>query len=354
MFVFLLLVSFAHAARFLLLGDAGQSAVERARERVDGVLPPCGPDERGEDCELAAMMEHARARVARQPVDAVLALGDNYYGTLWWVEPAPTCRGPGPDATDRDRRRLADVVKRYDALYGLFTGLPILGVLGNHDVGHGSWFRWRQRRTCSEAAMEAAGWNGDDTAGGIGTRRFGEGLVRLLDTNRQNTRAEADNEDALAPRGDAAWELWAGHHAWSLKHEKRNEPLHLRERMAEWKVHPDGLVPTIWVNGHAHHQEATRKDGVLAITSGSGSKQRKLKSKRKDPPDETFYVDPCRGYSILEVGGKPVTVRVEAYDYTDTVVGQLSCTWSDNAWQCEGEDPRTGPVPERCCSQPRP
>lgn len=349
----LVLVSFAHAARFLLLGDAGEKPVELARARVDGVLPRCGPDEHSEDCELAAMMEHARARVAREPVDAVMALGDNYYGTLWMVEPAPACRTPGRGATRRDLHRLVDVVARYDALYGLFADLPILGVLGNHDVGHSSWFGWKQRRSCSQAAMEAAGWNGPDTAGGIGTRRFAEGLVRLLDTNRTGPEAESDHRTALADRGDAAWELWVGHHAWSLKHEKGKEPLHLRERMAGWKVHPDRSAPTIWVNGHAHHQEATLKDGVVAITSGSGSKARKLDPKRQDPPDETLYVDPCRGYSILEVGGTPVTLRVEAYDYTDTVVGQLACTWS-GGWRCEGKDPRSAPLPERCSTQPRP
>lgn len=327
----LCIASLALAARFLLIGDTGDAVVEEARAVLDGKLPACGARDTREACEVAQLLTSVTARVSNSGVDAVLVLGDNYYGDFPGIEPAPRCAAPGPGVSSRWMANFHGVVARYDAVFGALAPVPIYGVLGNHDVGHSLIPHWKQTRTCSESAMAAVGWT---PPRGIGTVSVGGGLVRLLDTNRVlASPAESDHAAALVDRGAASWELWVGHHAWSLVHEKGKQPEKLRRILSKWKRRPDAMRPTIWVNGHAHHQEAVLQEGVLAITSGSGSKDRALKPKRVDPPDEKLYDSPGRGYTVLDIQESPVRADACAYGPDDTLLGSTSCTWR-GTWKC--------------------
>lgn len=311
-----LAASLAWAARLVLLGDTGVVASETARAALDaGRVEACqGP---APVCELAQLMRAVRADAAE--ADAVVVLGDNYYGAFPGLEPSPGCRGPGP--------RLDAVLARYRAW---FDGLsPVVAVLGNHDVGHGLW-GWRRRETCAKAAMAELGWL---PPGGVGVVRVGDGVLRAVDTNPVVTPWLPDprrvNAPALAPVVGSAWELWVGHHAWSLAYEKGRQPAKLRRVVRDW-----GVRPRVWVNGHAHHLEAGVEEGVLAITSGSGSKVRDLDPAHPgpDPPDRLLYACGQRGYTVLEITSG--TATVSARGTRGEALHEVRCAWGDDGWTC--------------------
>lgn len=348
----------AAGARFVVVGDTGAPEVEEARCVVQGVAR-CVERAQGEGArgaevlEIAGLIRSVRGRLAEEraagtPVDAILVTGDNFYGPGIF-EAAPRCRPRGYSKPSRQERNFDAVVGRYVTFFAdLMPYAPVYAVLGNHDVGHGFMAGWRARRYCSEQAMAAMGWGPE---GGIGVydfpiqqttenggvRALPGGVVRLIDTNRalQSPDGEFENGEALSPRS-LLWEVWVGHHAWSLTHEKGAQPAALRRRLSDWKVHPDGSRPTIWVNGHAHHQEATLKDGVLAITSGSGSKHRDLAPKRADPPDRTLYADNRRGYTVLDIAGdspETLTVTITPRAFDDAIIATVTCRW-EGGWVC--------------------
>lgn len=330
--------------RLLLIGDAGHDTIEVAAERADDDAP-CVDDP--VVCELAAMLRSLRDLAAseRRP-DAVLVLGDNMYGP-GWLESSLAC---DPD----DTQRLERVVKRYRALTDGLGDLPVYGVLGNHDVGHGWVPPVSRRRRCATAAMVEAGWNPQGDGRVV---ELGGGVIRLLDTNRIIGPAWARDRRANTPAFEersAAWEVWAGHHAWSLQWEKGREPTKLRRRIAAAEGYPAANdTPRLWVNGHAHHQEASVEAGVLAVTSGSGSERREAsRPRRVDPPDQAVYSTDSRGYTVIDLhadeAGGPVTVDLAVHGFTtdggDVVesVQHAQCTSNAGSWRCGPVTPVPG------------
>ena len=202
-------------------------------------------------------MRALRRVISAERKDIIIALGDLIYPD------APACRSGL--MTPRAKAMLDAGVGA--TLRGL--GAPVLMVLGNHDVLHGS--RDLPREACilhyaatePDLVMPALNWVLD------------VGVVTIVGLN---TNALDEGQASVARRAlkrAKGWTLFAGHHVLKTYHDKEDEDV-LRPWLTRHKLAPDMVA-----NGHAHLLQAGTYGGIIALTSGSAALAR---SRPECPP----------------------------------------------------------------------
>ena len=180
----------------------------------------------------------AAARIAeREPVDALLLLGDNVY----------------PDG--RPERLQGTVIEPFAAVLG--RGTDLLAILGNHDVvaGHGD-------DQMTALGMEGRWWS----------RTYGEVLVIGLDSNDIDAPGQLEFLDETLAASDATWRIVAVHHPpYSAGYQ--GSSLDIRDVLAPVLARHDVQLV---LSGHDHdYQRSVPIDGTTYVVSGGGSGTRR-------------------------------------------------------------------------------
>ena len=266
--------------RIVLVGDTGEGSAERARI-------------------LGAIREEEK--------DLVAVLGDLVY------ERSPRC--PEGVLTPSARAVLDDRIG--DPFSEM--GAPVLLVLGNHDVVRSRLFGlWKTIDPTMEACFLAYGQEAAERNIHLPSRHFAleAGPVAISVVTSTGTYLDDDATALTASTFDADpndWDLLLAHDVYKTFHDKESER-HLRE----W-VQGNGLRPDIVAHGHAHFLQAGIYDGVLALTSGGGSRQRaqpRCAQGEADPgrcgPGQLFGNSDSYGYLVLEFAAEWVLVTFKS------------------------------------------
>ena len=229
-------------------------------------------------------MDAVRAAIMAEKKDLIVALGDLAYPE------APPC----PSG-----RLTPTALKVMDASVGstlLGLGAPVLLLLGNHDVRHGSRDPAREACVLHYAAskpglvMPALSWVVDT------------GVLSIVGLN---TNALDDAQGRLASRAIQSakgWTMFAGHHVLKTYHDKEAENV-----VRPWlKKH--GLKPDIFANGHAHLLQFGVYDGVVAVTSGATALPRNRPACPPDCQPGQRFGSSKPGYAVLDVKAERVEI----------------------------------------------
>ncbi len=229
-------------ARFVTIGDSGivgTTVGDCDPATVESLIPP-------------ACRDALWASIRDEQPDIVFALGDLVYDF------GPTC----PDGLD-DETRL-----RLDELVGdlqVAVDAPLVLAIGNHDVGGSTTGREAAERCYRDYAAERPGVFFPERNFIV---RTGPATVAVLDTNRTLGSALAAEIAAAVDAEEAPWTFFAAHHVWKTYDDKVGE-----DHGPRW-AEAIGVVPEVWLNGHAHLLQQGTYDGVLAVTSGASAKLR--------------------------------------------------------------------------------
>jgi len=236
------------------------------------------------------IVDRWRNALSKKDEDAIVVLGDLVY------EQAPPCPKGVPDLT---ARRLLDS-HLAKALEGL--GSPVLLALGNHDT---SWVEGDPaREKCIMAFVKPRA--GLELPAPYYAADLGVAVLVVLNSNALDDAQAELVKRVFAAAKPGVRKIIAAHHVLKTYHDKIGEDL-----VAPWlKKH--GLVPDLWVNGHAHVLQLGVYDGILAVTSGTGALPRERPAcKRSDPTDLTRSDDGCGpgqlfgsslpGYAVLDI-----------------------------------------------------
>lgn len=208
------------------------------------------------------IVDRWRRTLAAKDKDAIVVLGDLVY------QQAPPCPKGVPDLT---ARRLLDA-HLAKALEGL--GAPVLLALGNHDT---SWVEGDPpRERCIMAFVKP---RADlELPAPYYAADFGVAMLVVLNSNALDDAQAAFAKKAFAAARPGARKILAAHHVLKTYHDKIDE-----DDVRPW-LGKHGLVPDLWVNGHAHVLQLGVYDGILAVTSGTGALPRERPAcKRTDP-----------------------------------------------------------------------
>jgi predicted phosphodiesterase len=214
--------------------------------------------------------------IRRERKDLIVALGDLVYPK------GPRC--PSGRATGR---ALHILEARVGVLLDL--GAPVLGVLGNHDLGHVA--RHPAREACFlDYARRRRELVFPDLSY---TLDAGAALLVVLNTS---SLTDADGrrirEEMAAHRG---WKVFLGHHVLRTYHDKESQ-----DYVRPWLAR-HGLRPDLYVNGHAHVLQFGVYDGIPAVTSGTGAKVRRRPAcPPRCGPGQLFGVS-VPGYALLHI-----------------------------------------------------
>jgi predicted phosphodiesterase len=239
-------------------------------------------------------MDAVRAAVQAETKDVIVALGDIVYPE---APPCPNLRLT-PSAT-----KILDHAAGA-TLLGL--GAPVLLVLGNHDVKHGT--RDPAREACilhyaatkSELVMSDLTWVVD------------AGVVTLVGLN---TNALDDAQASMAARALEAskgWTVFLGHHVLKTYHDKVTENV-VRPWLARHKLSPD-----LFANAHAHLHQLGVYDGVVAVTSGATALPRARPSCPPDCGSGQLFGSSKPGYALLDFTAR--RVEISFHDTGGTVL----------------------------------
>lgn len=224
------------------------------------------------------------ALLAEPNKDAIIVLGDLVYPFT------PSC----PDGKVSGNVE-AFIHARVGAVFnGL--GVPVLLVLGNHDVKQGS--RAPAREAC---LLDYAAKHDDLVLPGLAYEvDLGVATLAVANTNALDEAGAA--RVSAAWKGHPGWKLLMGHHTWVTYHDKEDQ-----DRVRPW-ARAGGLVPDLYANGHAHVLQFGVYDGVAALTSGSGSKLRMYPSCPPDCGAGQLWGASEYGYAVLTVTKRELVV----------------------------------------------
>ena len=258
----------AEALRIVLVGDTGEASEER-----DQILDAIRSEEK----------------------DLVAVLGDLVYRR------APRCPGGslGPEARALLDDRIGTPFKD--------LGAPVLLVLGNHDVVRSRFLGLRKEL---DPTMEACllRYGTDESTQGIHlpSRHYAfqagpVAIAAVSSTGSYLDQGAASMTRDVFGRDETDWNLLLAHHVYRTFSDKASEH-HLRDWVQRYDLGPD-----IVGNGHAHLLQMGIYDGILAVTSGGGSKRRPQRGcLRGDPasrscgPGQLFGSPASFGYAVLE------------------------------------------------------
>ncbi|MCC6625487.1 MAG: metallophosphoesterase [Deltaproteobacteria bacterium] len=208
------------------------------------------------------IVDRWRRTLAAKDKDAILVLGDLVYPQ------APPCPKGVPDLT---ARRVLDA-HLAKALEGL--GAPVLLALGNHDT---SWDEGDPpREKCvlafvkprADLELPAPYYAAD----------FGSAVIVVLSSLALDDAQAAFAKRVFAAARPGARKILAAHHVLKTYHDKIDEDV-----IAPWLA-KHGLVPDLWINGHAHVLQLGVYDGILALTSGTGALPRERPACKRHAP----------------------------------------------------------------------
>ncbi|MGI9628526.1 MAG: metallophosphoesterase family protein [Longimicrobiales bacterium] len=272
--------------------------------RVRFLDPPAGLANRdsvrivlvGDTGERSPERDQVLSAIAAEEKDLIAVLGDLVYPR------APRC--PDGTLTDEARSVLDDRIGT--PLGGL--GAPVFLIPGNHDVVRRTRL-WTSREL--DPAMEACllayakATPDDEIYQPSRHYAFQAGPVALAFVSSSGTFLDGEAADMTATvfeRESGDWNLLLAHDVYRTYYDKETER-HLRDWVAEAELAPDVVG-----SGHAHLLQMGVYDGVLAITSGGGSK------KRNQPRCDRGFLDQgyCRtgqlfgsrrsfGYAVLDI-----------------------------------------------------
>ena len=229
----------------------------------------------GDTGEPGPEIEVIRRAVSQEKKDAIVVLGDLVYPV------GPKC----PDGKlHRDAKRLLD-----ERTGGLLRGLgaPVILLLGNHDVG--GFGRHPEREACLIAY--AAGEPDlilPDLSYDVD---FGVLKLSVINTNALDLIQARDISTSW--EGYDGWRVIAGHHVYRTYHDKAREDI-----VAPW-LKMNGLVPDIYMNGHAHILQFGIYDGIPALTSGATAKTRERPTCPPDCGKGQRFGDSKSGYALV-------------------------------------------------------
>jgi hypothetical protein len=222
--------------RLAVIGDAGDAA-----ERQNPEVKP---------------QELAEAIVSQGPFDAILVLGDNFY------------------PCGISRQTAAEQFARvYAPLFAL--NIPLFPVLGNHDYGDGG--DCAGRLVEPEAQVEYPGWR--MPARNYVVRWPGLATIAMFDSEPVKLQCAGSDailnfvRDSLTTSNE--WKLAAAHHVVESSGPHGRQPTdggRMRALVAPIleQAHAD-----LYLSGHDHHLEISRKRNPTYVVSGAASRLRR-------------------------------------------------------------------------------
>lgn len=279
------------SVRLVVVGDTGAAA-----------------DGKSGNISAEGLADLKRTLLRLEP-DAVLAPGDLVYGS-GLLERSPKCEALGPE-----EKQLFD--ERIGARLG-DLGAPVYLLPGNHDTGHVR--RNTKRVGCLRLWVEATGAPFvllDHTQ----AVAWGPASLVAVDTNRPLDRKGA--REALAGQPADGWRIAAGHHPLRTIDDKERSK---RVRKLLRPLPPEAR-PDLWINGHAHILQLTIDQGAPALTSGAGSKSRRVRDCGGQRPCDVRGQDwslqrshPGHGAALVELWSDAMQVSLYAAEGAE-----LSC-----------------------------
>jgi predicted phosphodiesterase len=244
--------------------------------------------------------------IAKERADLILVLGDLVYPR------GPSCEGD--TLNSEARSKLDQHIGRPFAQ----VGAPVLLVLGNHDVLR-KVVGIDRPRVHQEAcyylyAKENAGKGFVLPARHYGIT-LGPATLAVVSSSRPFLTDSAGRmTSSLFNARTDDWDIVVAHHVYRTFHDKYGE------RIVQTWLEKYALRPAVVVNGHAHFLQMGSYNGVLAITSGGGAKERpQARCRTGDAmpgkcvvPGEYFGHEGAFGYAILELTS--TDARVEFKD----------------------------------------
>lgn len=231
-----------------------------------------------------------RAAHAARPFNFGITLGDNFYES-------------GIDSPRNPRWQ-----NEYEAQYGAI-GVPIYGILGNHDFYDGQ----------SPAAQIAyTGYSKTWRMPSVQyTFRAGPVQVFAIDTETLTPWQLAWLDSALA-RSDAPWKIVAGHYdLLSNRVDTNSAPTRsLRPLLKKHKV-------PVYLNGHYHSLQHYQLDGTDYVTSGAAGRDLYDVNTAKIEPSRKF-AQRSHGFAVFEADAKQLILMfmdqlgTEIYRYQRT------------------------------------
>lgn len=237
-------------------------------------------------------MTRVRRAIKAEKKDAIVALGDLVYPLM------PACPTGVADG---------EALKELDAkLGGALSGLgaPVFLVVGNHDIPRGV------SKSAREACLIDYAAQRDDLVLPRLSHAVDFGVAILGIANTQNPQDAEAKRLASALRSHRGWRIGVGHHVYKTHRDKVTEDV-VRPWLRRHQIPVD-----IWANGHAHLLQLGLYDGVVAITSGTASLRRTLKTcPPACGPGEIFGASDA-GYALLELWPDRLQVTFKNHEGT--------------------------------------
>ncbi len=296
-------------------------AALRTKERVRLVLI-------GDTGENSTMRSAIVKQLPKEQADMVLLLGDLVYPR------GPRCTGGALDARAR-----AVLDEHIDTPFG-GLGVPVLIVLGNHDVLGGIFGQSPKmdQEACFAMYVREKQAVGRPLVmpGRHYTVSLGPASLAVVSSSPGflDDSAATMSRRLFATR-DSDWDVLVSHHVFKTFHDKENEKF-----IPDWLTRGE-VRPHMVTNGHAHFLQMGSYDGVLAITSGSGARLRPQNSCAIGTPTasacgagEYFGLAGGNGYVVLEL----TSAEAHAVFKDHTGAARWSCTARRGSGTCDAEN----------------